>query len=59
MPITTAVILLLAVLVAPILLIRFRKRWVAAFNRTILNRITSRFAAGTFLIRPHAPVAHH
>src|ERR1700730_3999057 len=44
MPITTAVILLLAVLVAPILLIRFRKRWVAAFNRTILNRITSRFA---------------
>jgi deazaflavin-dependent oxidoreductase (nitroreductase family) len=30
--------------VAPILLIRFRKRWVAAFNRTILNRITTQFA---------------
>src|SRR3984893_9172896 len=44
MPITTAVILLLAVLVAPILLIRFRKRWVAAFNRTILHRMPSRFA---------------
>src|SRR5712692_4120219 len=41
MPITTAVILLLAILVAPILLIRFRKRWVAAFNLAV----TSRFAA--------------
>jgi deazaflavin-dependent oxidoreductase (nitroreductase family) len=38
------VISLLVILLAPILLIRFRKRWVAAFNRTILNRITSRFA---------------
>src|SRR5712691_7325221 len=45
MPITTAVILLLAILVAPILLIRFRKRWVAAFKLAITNRITSRFAA--------------
>src|SRR6266851_9937685 len=45
MPITTAVILLLAILVAPILLIRFRKRWVAAFNLAVTNRITSRFAA--------------
>jgi deazaflavin-dependent oxidoreductase (nitroreductase family) len=35
----------LAVLLVPILLIRFRKRWVAAFNRVITNRITSRFAA--------------
>jgi hypothetical protein len=45
MPITTAVMLLLAVLLAPILLIRFRKRWVAAFNLAVTNRITSRFAA--------------
>jgi deazaflavin-dependent oxidoreductase (nitroreductase family) len=45
MPITAAVILLLAILVAPILLIRFRKRWVAAFNIAVTNRITSRFAA--------------
>jgi deazaflavin-dependent oxidoreductase (nitroreductase family) len=36
---------LLAVLLAPILLIRFRKRWVAAFNLAVTNRITSRFAA--------------
>ncbi len=36
---------LLAVLLAPILLIRFRKRWAAAFNRTFTNRITSLFAA--------------
>jgi deazaflavin-dependent oxidoreductase (nitroreductase family) len=45
MLITTAVILLLAILLAPILLIRFRKRWVAAFNLAVTNRITSRFAA--------------
>ena len=45
MPITLAVLLLLAILLAPILLIRFRKRWVAAFNRAVTNRITSRFAA--------------
>jgi len=44
MVITAWVISLLAILLAPILLIRFRNRWVAAFNRTILNRITSRFA---------------
>jgi deazaflavin-dependent oxidoreductase (nitroreductase family) len=30
---------------APIFLIRFRKRWVAAFNLAVTNRITSRFAA--------------
>jgi deazaflavin-dependent oxidoreductase (nitroreductase family) len=36
---------LLAVLLAPILLIRFRKRWVAAFNLVVTNRITSLFAA--------------
>ncbi len=45
MPIITAVILVLAILLAPILLIRFRKRWVAAFNLAVTNRITSRFAA--------------
>jgi deazaflavin-dependent oxidoreductase (nitroreductase family) len=35
----------LAIPLAPILLIRFRKRWVAAFNLAVTNRITSRFAA--------------
>src|SRR5580704_221189 len=45
MPITAWVILLLAILLAPILLIRFRNRWVAAFNLAVTNRITSRFAA--------------
>src|ERR1022692_2288958 len=40
------VILLLAILLlAPILLVRCRKRWVAAFNLAVTNRITSRFAA--------------
>jgi len=43
--IAASVTLLLAILLAPILLIRFRKRWVAAFNLAITNRITSRFAA--------------
>jgi deazaflavin-dependent oxidoreductase (nitroreductase family) len=36
--------LLLAILLTPILLIRFRKRWVAVFNLAVTNRITSRFA---------------
>jgi len=45
MPITAWVISLLALLLAPVLLIRFRKRRVAAFNLAITNRITSRFAA--------------
>jgi deazaflavin-dependent oxidoreductase (nitroreductase family) len=45
MLITASVIVLLAILLAPILLIRFRKRWVAAFNLAVTNRITSRFAA--------------
>jgi deazaflavin-dependent oxidoreductase (nitroreductase family) len=43
--IIAASIALLAILSAPILLIRFRKRWVAAFNRAFLNRITGLFAA--------------
>src|ERR1700694_838102 len=44
MRITAWVILLLVLVLAPILLIRFRKRWVAAFNLAITNRIISRFA---------------
>jgi deazaflavin-dependent oxidoreductase (nitroreductase family) len=40
----TAIILFLAILLASILLIRLRKRWVAAFNLAVTNRITSRFA---------------
>ena len=39
------IILVIAVVVVPILLIRFRKRWVAAFNLAITNRITSPFAS--------------
>jgi len=34
-----------AAILVPILLIRFRKRWVAAFNQAVTNRITGRFAA--------------
>jgi deazaflavin-dependent oxidoreductase (nitroreductase family) len=45
MPITAWVILLLVVVLAPILLIRYCKRWVAGFNLAVTNRITSRFAA--------------
>jgi deazaflavin-dependent oxidoreductase (nitroreductase family) len=45
MVITAWVISLLVLVLAPILLIRFRKRWVAAFNLAVTNRITSRFAA--------------
>ena len=45
MPITAGVILFLVFVLAPLLLIRFRKRWIAAFNLAVTNRITSRFAA--------------
>ena len=45
MPITAWVLSLLVLVLAPTLLIRFRKRWVAAFNLAVTNRITSRFAA--------------
>ena len=45
MVIVASVIAVVAILLAPILLIRFRKRWVAAFNLAVTNRITSRFAA--------------
>jgi deazaflavin-dependent oxidoreductase (nitroreductase family) len=43
--IIAAYVSLLVILLAPILLIRLRKRWVAAFNLAVTNRITSRFAA--------------
>jgi deazaflavin-dependent oxidoreductase (nitroreductase family) len=45
MPITAWVLSLLVLVLAPALLIRFHKRWVAAFNLAVTNRITSRFAA--------------
>jgi deazaflavin-dependent oxidoreductase (nitroreductase family) len=45
MLITAGIILLLGILLSPLLLIRFHKRWVAAFNLAVTNRITSRFAA--------------
>jgi deazaflavin-dependent oxidoreductase (nitroreductase family) len=45
MVITAWVISLLAILLTPIILIRFRKGWVAAFNLAVTNRITSGFAA--------------
>ena len=35
---------LVAILLAGILLMRFRKRWLAAFNLAVTNRISSRFA---------------
>jgi deazaflavin-dependent oxidoreductase (nitroreductase family) len=44
MVIAALVISLLVILLAPVVLIRFRKRWVAAFNLAVTNRITSRFA---------------
>jgi deazaflavin-dependent oxidoreductase (nitroreductase family) len=45
MAITAWVISLVVLVLAPILLLRFRRRWVAAFNLAVTNRITSRFAA--------------
>jgi deazaflavin-dependent oxidoreductase (nitroreductase family) len=45
MVITASIISLLVLSLAPILLIRFCKRWAAAFNLVVTNRITSRFAA--------------
>ena len=38
------IIALLIILLVPVLLIRFCKRWVAAFNLAVTNRITGRFA---------------
>lgn len=37
-------LIVIAAVLLPILLIRFRKRWVAAFNLAITNRVTSPFA---------------
>ena len=37
-------LIVLALALAPILLIRFQKRWVAAFNLAVTNRITGPFA---------------
>ncbi len=51
MDIAAWIILLLAILPIPILLIRFRKRWVAAFNLAVTNRIKSRFAAPVARLR--------
>ena len=45
MAITAWVITVLAILAVPILLMRFRKRWLARINIVLTNRITSRFAA--------------
>jgi len=39
------VISVLAILLSGILLMRYRKRWLASFNLAFTNRITSRFAA--------------
>lgn len=38
------IVIALAATLLPILLIRFRKRWVAAFNLAVTNRISSLFA---------------
>jgi deazaflavin-dependent oxidoreductase (nitroreductase family) len=43
--IAVSVISLLAILLTPVLLVRFFKRPVAAFHRAITNRIANRFAA--------------
>src|ERR1700724_3030090 len=44
MSITAWVISLLVLVLAPILLLRFRKRWVTPLNLLVRNRIASRFA---------------
>jgi deazaflavin-dependent oxidoreductase (nitroreductase family) len=38
------IVIALAATLLPVLLIRFRKRWVAAFNLAVTNRISSLFA---------------
>jgi deazaflavin-dependent oxidoreductase (nitroreductase family) len=45
MQIVVAAISLLVFFAIPILLVRFRRRWVAAFNLAVTNRITSHFAS--------------
>ncbi|MFZ0770216.1 MAG: nitroreductase family deazaflavin-dependent oxidoreductase [Candidatus Sulfotelmatobacter sp.] len=44
MVIAVSISSILALMLAGLLVIRFRKRWIAAFNRAIANRIISRFA---------------
>jgi deazaflavin-dependent oxidoreductase (nitroreductase family) len=44
MVIAASVVSLLVILLIPILLVRFCKRWVAAFHRAITNPIANRFA---------------
>ena len=38
------IVIALALTSLPVLLIRFRKRWVAAFNQVVMNRISTPFA---------------
>ena len=45
MVIAASIVSLLVILMVVIILVRFRKRSVAAFHRAITNRIASRFAA--------------
>ncbi|MGD0228544.1 MAG: nitroreductase family deazaflavin-dependent oxidoreductase [Terriglobia bacterium] len=45
MVIAVSISSILTLMLAGILVIRFRKRWMAASNRAITNRIISRFAA--------------
>jgi deazaflavin-dependent oxidoreductase (nitroreductase family) len=45
MVVVASVISILAILLAPIFLVRFRKRRVAAFHRTVTNRVAIRFVA--------------
>ncbi|MFZ0636424.1 MAG: nitroreductase family deazaflavin-dependent oxidoreductase [Candidatus Acidiferrales bacterium] len=45
MAVPAVIVALLAMALAAILLVRFRPRWVAAFNRAVTNRITGLFAA--------------
>jgi deazaflavin-dependent oxidoreductase (nitroreductase family) len=45
MEIIASVVSILAILLAPIFLVRFRKRQLASFHRTVTNRVAIRFAA--------------
>ena len=45
MTLVASVISLIAILLVPILLVRFRKRQLAAFHRVVTNRIARPFAA--------------
>jgi deazaflavin-dependent oxidoreductase (nitroreductase family) len=43
--VNAAAIIIIAVAAAGVLMMRFRKRWLAKINLAVTNRITSRFAA--------------